>query len=311
MKEMKKNWFPVIAWYGTFDSYHLTQPWLKSQPTLQGLNIHLSTQASATNVEITSIGSNSDPCCFWHVRLLWRSGEIRKLVRTRNWRPCPWCYVYLILGSLYPFSNHMSDRDANRGGCSRHAVSDLYDMPFGPRSRKIPRWSSWDTQCQPLRHVWLKISQTLSIMALTALKSKVVWNLSHYESTVANCYKLLVTLTWKVQKRHCMHQEDDLMNELWRELPNVNWQRVSTRHQQKTEQLFDLPVVLPQYKLVVVDFDPATMTATIRQRNVILEGDHVEHGPRECDIKDFTMLMITKLTVHQTQWSSWYRATRS
>ena len=41
----------------------------------------------------------------------------------------------------------------------------------------------------------------------------------------------------------------------------------------------------------VVDFDPVTMTATIRQRNVILEGDHVEfYGPGfrhfECEIKD-------------------------
>ena len=50
---------------------------------------------------------------------------------------------------------------------------------------------------------------------------------------------------------------------------------------------------IPQYKFVgeVVDFDPSTMTATIRQRNVINEGDQVEfYGPGfrhfECQIQD-------------------------
>ena len=45
----------------------------------------------------------------------------------------------------------------------------------------------------------------------------------------------------------------------------------------ENEQLFGARRKIPQYKFVgeVVDFDPSTMTATIRQRNVINEGDQV------------------------------------
>ena len=84
-----------------------------------------------------------------------------------------------------------------------------------------------------------------------------------------------------------------MINELWkvaqRELVTGFYYKTPTEN----EQLFGARRKIPQYKFVgeVVDFDPATMTATIRQRNVILEGDHVEfYGPGfrhfECDIKD-------------------------
>ena len=101
-----------------------------------------------------------------------------------------------------------------------------------------------------------------------------------------------------------------MINELWkvaqRELATGFYYKTPTEN----EQLFGARRKIPQYKFVgeVVDFDPATMTATIRQRNVILEGDHVEfYGPgfRHLNVisKTFTMLMVTRLTVHQTQWN--------
>ena len=77
-------------------------------------------------------------------------------------------------------------------------------------------------------------------------------------------------------------------------LLNVNWQLDSTtKHRHENEQLFGARRKIPQYKFVgeVVDFDPSTMTATIRQRNVINEGDQVEfYGPGfrhfECQIQE-------------------------
>ena len=38
-------------------------------------------------------------------------------------------------------SNHMSDRDANRGGCSQSCrwKYDLYDMPFGQETKEYSR----------------------------------------------------------------------------------------------------------------------------------------------------------------------------
>ena len=98
-----------------------------------------------------------------------------------------------------------------------------------------------NTQCQPLTCVWLKISQTLSIMVLTALKSKVVWNLSTMYQQLLTATRLLVTLTWKVQKPSTPSKMIWLTNS--GKLPNVNWQQVSTtRHQQKTSNSLVLVV---------------------------------------------------------------------
>ena len=63
----------------------------------------------------------------------------------------------------------------------------------------------------------------------------------------------------------------------------MNWLQVSiTEHHLKTNKLFGARRKIPEYKFVaeVVAYDDATQTATIRQRNVINEGDQVEfYGP--------------------------------
>lgn len=73
-----------------------------------------------------------------------------------------------------------------------------------------------------------------------------------------------------------------MLDELWkvaqRELATGFYYQTPTEN----EQLFGARRKIPQYKFVgeVVAFDESTMTATIRQRNVILEGDKVEfYGP--------------------------------
>ena len=78
----------------------------------------------------------------------------------------------------------------------------------------------------------------------------------------------------------------------------------------ENEQLFGARRKIPQYKFVgeVVAFDEETMTATIRQRNVILEGDAVEfYGPGfvilKLTSKICMMLMAIKLIVLQIQWN--------
>ena len=48
-------------------------------------------------------------------------------------------------------SNHMSDRDANRGGCSQSCrwKYDLYDMPLAKNARVSKDKSQKNTLCQP------------------------------------------------------------------------------------------------------------------------------------------------------------------
>ncbi|HGK0793809.1 TPA: U32 family peptidase C-terminal domain-containing protein, partial [Streptococcus pneumoniae] len=76
--------------------------------------------------------------------------------------------------------------------------------------------------------------------------------------------------------------KQDLVDEMWkvaqRELVTGFYYGTPSEN----EQLFGARCKIPEYKFVaeVVSYDDATQTATIRQRNVINEGDQVEfYGP--------------------------------
>ena len=93
-------------------------------------------------------------------------------------------------------------------------------------------------------------------------------------------------------------------------LPNVNCYRFYYGTPSENEQLFGARRKIPEYKFVaeVVAYDDTTQTATIRQRNVINEGDQVEfYGPGfrhfETYIEDLMTQKEIKSTVHQTQWN--------
>ena len=114
----------------------------------------------------------------------------------------------------------------------------------------------------------------------------------HYVSTVTNCYKAAVDAYMESPEKFYAIK-DDLIDELWkvaqRELATGFYYSTPTEN----EQLFGARRKIPQYKFVgeVVAFNEKNMTATIRQRNVIMEGDAVEfYGPGfrhfECHIQD-------------------------
>ncbi|HGJ7392637.1 TPA: U32 family peptidase C-terminal domain-containing protein, partial [Streptococcus pneumoniae] len=76
--------------------------------------------------------------------------------------------------------------------------------------------------------------------------------------------------------------KQDLVDEMWkvaqRELATGFYYGIPSEN----EQLFGARCKIPEYKFVaeVVSYDDAVQTATIRQRNVINEGDQVEfYGP--------------------------------
>ena len=103
----------------------------------------------------------------------------------------------------------------------------------------------------------------------------------HYVSTVANCYKAAVN-AYLESEESFYAIKDQLVDELWkvaqRELATGFYYQAPTEN----EQLFGARRKIPQYKFVaeVVEFDQDTMVATLRQRNVIQEGDIVEfYGP--------------------------------
>lgn len=249
-----------------------------------GLEIHLSTQASSTNYETFE---------FWKAMGLTRVvlarevnmaelAEIRKRtdVEIEAFVHGAMCISY---SGRCVLSNHMSHRDANRGGCSQSCrwKYDLYDMPFGGERRSLKGEIPEDYSMSSVDMCMIDHIPDLIENGVDSLKIEGRMKSIHYVSTVTNCYKAAVDAYMESPEAFYAIKEE-LIDELWkvaqRELATGFYYGILTEN----EQLFGARRKIPQYKFVgeVVAFDSASMTATIRQRNVIMEGDRIEcYGP--------------------------------
>ncbi|WP_136292671.1 peptidase U32 family protein [Streptococcus pyogenes] len=249
-----------------------------------GLEIHLSTQASSTNYETFE---------FWKAMGLTRVvlarevnmaelAEIRKRtdVEIEAFVHGAMCISY---SGRCVLSNHMSHRDANRGGCSQSCrwKYDLYDMPFGGERRSLKGEIPEDYSMSSVDMCMIDHIPDLIENGVDSLKIEGRMKSIHYVSTVTNCYKAAVDAYMESPEAFYAIKEE-LIDELWkvaqRELATGFYYGIPTEN----EQLFGARRKIPQYKFVgeVVAFDSASMTATIRQRNVIMESDRIEcYGP--------------------------------
>ena len=103
----------------------------------------------------------------------------------------------------------------------------------------------------------------------------------HYVSTVTNCYKAAVDAYLESPEKFEAIKQD-LIDEMWKVAQRELATGFYYSPPSENEQLFGARRKIPQYKFIgeVVAFDEASMTVTIRQRNVINEGDEVEfYGP--------------------------------
>ncbi|OCW98754.1 protease [Streptococcus dysgalactiae subsp. equisimilis] len=249
-----------------------------------GLEIHLSTQASSTNYETFE---------FWKAMGLTRVvlarevnmaelAEIRKRtdVEIEAFVHGAMCISY---SGRCVLSNHMSHRDANRGGCSQSCrwKYDLYDMPFGAERRSLKGEVPEDYSMSSVDMCMIEHIPDLIENGVDSLKIEGRMKSIHYVSTVTNCYKAAVD-AYMESPEAFYAIKDELIDELWkvaqRELATGFYYGTPSEN----EQLFGARRKIPQYKFVgeVVAFDSACMTAIIRQRNIIMEGDRIEfYGP--------------------------------
>ncbi|GFH42849.1 protease [Lactococcus hodotermopsidis] len=250
----------------------------------KGLPIHLSTQASATNYETLA---------FWQKLGLERVvlarevsmaelAEIRKNtdVEIEAFVHGAMCISY---SGRCVLSNYMSKRDANRGGCSQSCrwKYDLYDMPFGAERHsvvgEIPEaFSMSAVDMSMIAHVPELIENGVDSFKIEGRMKSI-----HYVSTVSNVYKKAVDAY--LESRETFEQiKPALVDELWKVAQRELATGFYYGKPSENEQLFGARRKIPQYKFVgeVVSFDENTMTATVRQRNVITTGDEIEfYGP--------------------------------
>ncbi|MDN2978968.1 U32 family peptidase [Streptococcus suis] len=249
-----------------------------------GLEIHLSTQASSTNYETFE---------FWKELGLTRVvlarevtmeevAEIRKRtdVEIEAFVHGAMCISY---SGRCVLSNHMSKRDANRGGCSQSCrwKYNLYDLPFGEERRSIKGEIPEEFSMSAVDMCMIDHIPDMIENGVDSLKIEGRMKSVHYVSTVTNCYKAAVDAYLESPERFEAIKQD-LIDEMWKVAQRELATGFYYSPPSENEQLFGARRKIPEYKFIaeVVAFDKETMTATIRQRNVINEGDQVEfYGP--------------------------------
>ncbi|MGO2084242.1 peptidase U32 family protein [Vagococcus sp.] len=250
-----------------------------------GLPVHLSTQSSATNFETLE---------FWKEEGLERVvlarevsmaevAEIRKNtdVQIEAFIHGAMCISY---SGRCTLSNHMSQRDANRGGCSQSCrwKYGLFEMPFGEEARELTDsgevsepFSMSAVDMSMIEHIPDLIKNGVDSFKIEGRMKSI-----HYVSTVSNVYKAAVDSYMEDPENYVCKQEwiDELWKVAQRELATGFYYQTPSEN----EQLFGKRRKIPVHKFIgeVLAYDEVTKIATIRQRNHFRLGDEVEfYGP--------------------------------
>lgn len=248
-----------------------------------GLAVHLSTQASATN---------------WETLEFWRKEGLERVVLAREVSMAEIAAIRaktsveieaFIHGAMCisysgrcVLSNHMSMRDANRGGCSQSCrwKYELYDMPFGEERRPVKGKVAEEFSMSAVDMTMIEHIPELIQNGVNSFKIEGRMKSIHYVSTVANVYKAAVDSYMADPDNYVCKQEwiDELWKVAQRELATGFYFKTPTEN----EQLFGPRRKIPVYKFIgeVLAYDSATKMATIRQRNHFSVGDEIEfYGP--------------------------------
>ncbi|WP_369670963.1 peptidase U32 family protein, partial [Enterococcus faecium] len=115
-------------------------------------------------------------------------------------------------------SNHMSMRDANRGGCSQSCrwKYDLFDMPFAQERKSLTKngtieeeFSMSAVDMSMIEHIPDLIENGVDSFKIEGRMKSI-----HYVSTVANVYKAAVDSYMKDPENYVCKQE--WIDELWK-----------------------------------------------------------------------------------------------
>ena len=238
-----------------------------------GLPIHLSTQASATNYETLEFWKNEG----LERVVLAREVSMEEVEAIRENTDIEIeAFIHGAMCISYSgrctLSNHMSMRDANRGGCSQSCrwKYELFDMPFGTERRSKTsegeveeEFSMSAVDMSMIEHIPELIENGVDSFKIEGRMKSI-----HYVSTVANVYKKAVDSYMEDPENYFCQQE--WIDELWK----VAQRELATGFYYNTpsedEQLFGERRKIPQYKFVgeVIAYNEKTQVATIRQRNL-------------------------------------------
>ncbi|AZP04031.1 peptidase U32 family protein [Jeotgalibaca ciconiae] len=251
-----------------------------------GLEIHLSTQQSAVNYETLNFWQEAGltRCVLGREVSMEEVVEIRAKtdVEIEAFIHGAMCISY---SGRCTLSNHMADRDANRGGCCQSCrwKYGLFDLPALGDKEMVGKGEEGIDEPFSMSAVDLSMIQHIPDIVesgIDSLKIEGRMKSIHYVSTVVNVYRKALDSYIEDPENYVL--QEDWVDELWkvaqRELATGFYYGIPTEN----EQLFGERRRKPRYKFIgqVLAYDEETKIATIQQRNLFKVGDKIEfYGP--------------------------------
>lgn len=188
-------------------------------------------------------------------------------------------------------SNHMTNRDANRGGCAHSCRWNYTLYEDGIPGNNFYNIGSKDMMA-------LKYIPTLIDLGVASLKIEGRMKSMYYLATVIRSYRMLIDLYY--EKHEVTPEEYEMIekeigkaenrltsNGFYEGLPGVDGQLYDNRSEHPTKE----------YIGYVLDYNEETQMALIEQRNYFLPGDLVEFfGPN----LENTQMVVDEIIDYQT-----------
>ncbi|MDL4839698.1 peptidase U32 family protein [Aquibacillus rhizosphaerae] len=178
-------------------------------------------------------------------------------------------------------SNHMTSRDANRGGCAQSCRWN-YDLFEDGTDGSINISEKAD-------EAYTMSSQDLSMvehlpdileLGVDSLKIEGRMKSIHYVATVVNVYRKIIDTYFDDPENYKLDQA--WVDEIWKAAQRSLTTAFYYDEPTEKDQLFGKPDRIPKYDFagLVLDYDEGTQIATIQQRNSFKVGDEIEFfGP--------------------------------
>lgn len=178
-------------------------------------------------------------------------------------------------------SNHMTARDANRGGCAQSCrwKYDLFeDGVDGAVSISDKTDEAYTMSSQDLSMV--EHLPDLLAAGVDSLKIEGRMKSIHYVATVVNVYRKIIDTYYEDPENYQLDPE--WVDEIWKAAQRSLTTAFYYNEPTEKDQLFGKPDRIQKYDFsgLVLDYDEQTQIATIQQRNSFAVGDEIEFfGP--------------------------------
>ena len=251
------------------------------------LEVHLSTQQSATNREAVN---------FWHELGIKRIVLARELdkhqIRRLKEKTSADIEVFIHGGMCMSYSgrcslsNNMTDRDANRGGCA-HSCRWNYDLTLDGVSLSDHSFSMSSKDLEALEQIPYLIDSKVSSLKIEGRMKSL-----HYIATVVSTYRKLID---DYTKNGSIPDFNPYLIELQKAENRLTSHGYLEGLPGVDEQLFNKSSEQPNQLFVglVISYDENTGISTIEQRNYFELGDDLEVFSPDGTVKDFKLDYMT------------------